>query len=366
MIERAEVLVLSHRLSRTRLFSTGSNVTRDSVVVRIQDAEGRVGWGETYLVPGAVDACRSMARDLTGRDPDEAAAELVARGKLHRWALGAVTMALDDVRAQARAVPVSALYGTRLRERVRPYASSRGYVEGSEPADAWSEEAAAVSDEGFRAMKLRIGRYDLAGEITAIRRVVAGSPPMTWMADGNGAYSLDESRRLGAALEGLGFRWLEEPLPTSDYAAYAPLARELTIPLAGGEILESAGAASPLLAGGSFDLIQPDVSICGGIAGLLEIARAASAAGRIAIPHACSGAIAMAATLQILAVLAVPEGAAPWAEPLLEFDVGENAIRTELLTVPLGPVDGWMAIPDGPGLGVEVDEAAVRRLAVAA
>jgi D-galactarolactone cycloisomerase len=366
MIERAEVLVLSHRLSRIRLFSTGSNVTRDSVVVRIQDAEGRVGWGETYLVSGAVDACRSMATDLPGRDPDEAAVDLTGRPGLHRWALGAVSMALDDLRARVRGVPVSALYGDRLRERVRPYASSRGYVEGSEPADAWPEEAAAMSQAGFRAMKLRIGRYDLAGEIAAIERVVTDSPPMTWMADGNGAYTLDESRRLGAALEGLGFRWLEEPLPTSDYPAYAPLARELTIPLAGGEILESADAATPLLAGGSFDLIQPDVSICGGIGGVLEIARAAGAAGRIAIPHACSGVIAMAATLQILAVLPVPDGAPPWAEPLLEFDVGENPIRTDLSTVPFGPVDGWMAIPEGPGLGTEIDEAAVRRLTVAA
>lgn len=366
MIERAEVLVLTHRLSRIRLFSTGSNVTRDSVVVRIADVEGHIGWGETYLVPGAVEACRSMTADLQGRDPDEAVAALSDQPGLHRWALGAVTMALDDLRARARGVSVAALYGERLRDRVRPYASSRGYVEGQGSLEAWSEEAAAMTAAGFTAMKLRIGRFDLAGEIAAIERVVAGSPPMTWMADGNGAYTRDESDGLGAALGALGFRWLEEPLPTSDYGAYAPLAEALTIPLAGGEIIESAGAAAPFLEAGSFDLIQPDVSICGGIGGVLEIARVATAAGRVTIPHACSGAIAMAATLQILAVLPVSSGAPPWAEPLLEFDVGENAIRTELLTVPLAPDAGWMTIPDGPGLGVEVDEAAVRRLTVAA
>jgi D-galactarolactone cycloisomerase len=366
MIERAKVLVLSHRLSRTRLFSTGSNVTRDSVVVRLQDEAGLVGWGETYLVPGAVDACRQMAGEIGGRDPDVAAADLTARFGLHRWALGAVSMALDDLRARARAVPVSALYGPRLREQVRPYASSRGYVEGSSPAEAWSEEAAAMHDAGFRAMKLRTGRYDLGGEIAAIEAVVAGTAPMTWMADGNGAYSFDESRRLGDALNGLGFRWLEEPLPTSDYRAYAPLASDLAIPLAGGEILETADAAREYLAVGSFDVIQPDVSICGGVVGALEIARAATKAGRVTVPHACSGAIAMAATLQILAVLEVPDGAPTWAEPLLEFDVGENPIRTDLSTLPLGPVDGWMAIPDGPGLGIEIDEAELRRLTVAA
>jgi D-galactarolactone cycloisomerase len=366
MIERAEVLVLSHRLSRIRLFSTGSNLTRDSVVVRLQDAAGHVGWGETYLVPGAVEGCREMSGELLGRDAEAAAAELTSRPGLHRWALGAVSMALDDLRARARGIPVSALYGPRLRERVRPYASSRGYVEDSTPLEAWAEEAAAMRAAGFRAMKLRIGRYDLDGEIAAIEQVVAGAPPMTWMADGNGAYTFDESRRLGETLEGLGFRWLEEPLPTSDYAAYAPLATELLIPLAGGEILESADAAAPYLAGGSFDLVQPDVSICGGIGGVLEMARAATKAGRWSVPHACSGAIATAATLHVLAVLDVPSDAPAWAEPLLEFDVGENPIRTDLATVPLGPVDGWMAIPDGPGLGIEVDETAVRRLTVAA
>lgn len=365
MIERAEVLVLSHRLSRIRLFSTGSNLTRDSVVVRLQNAEGHVGWGETYLVPEAVEACRAMAGEVLGRDPEAASRDLTSRPGLHRWALGAVCMALDDLRARARGIPVSALYGPRLRERVRPYASSRGYVDGSTPAEAWSDEADAMYAAGFRAMKLRIGRYDLETEIAAIEQVVTGAPSMTWMADGNGAYSFDESRRLGETLDGLGFRWLEEPLPTSDYAAYAPLARDLAIPLAGGEIIESADAAAPYLSGGSFDLVQPDVSICGGIGGVLEIARAATEAGRWAVPHACSGAIATAATLQVLAVL--DAGNAPvWAEPLLEFDVGENPIRTDLATTPLEPVDGWMAIPDGPGLGIEIDESAVRRLTVAA
>jgi D-galactarolactone cycloisomerase len=277
-----------------------------------------------------------------------------------------VRTALDDLRARARGVPVSALYGERLRDRVRPYASSRGYVDGQGTAEAWGEEAAAMTAAGFTAMKLRIGRYPLAEEVPAIERVAADSPAMTWMADGNGAYTREESDRLGEALGALGFRWLEEPLPTDDYAAYAPLAEALAIPLAGGEILESAEAARPFLDGGSFDLIQPDVSICGGIGGVLDIALAAAAAGRVTIPHACSGAIAMAATLQILAVLPVAPGAPPWAEPLLEFDVGENPIRTDLLAVPLAPDAGWMAIPDGPGLGVEVDETAVRRLSVAA
>lgn len=365
MILEAEVLVLSHRLSRTRLFGTGSNSTRDSVVLRLGDDDGHVGWGETYLVPGAVGAARLMSDGLVGREPDAAATDLATRPALHRWALGAVAMALDDLRARRRGIPVSALYGDRQRGRVRTYASSRGYVDGLSPDAAWGEEAKAAWEAGFRAMKLRIGRYAVADEIAAMERLITNAPAMIWMADGNGAYGYDDSLRLGHALNALGFRWLEEPLPTNDYAAYATLARELAIPLAGGETLETADAAEPFLRAGSFDLVQPDVSICGGIRGVLDIARSAASVGRFAIPHACSGAIALAATLQVLAVLPVPADAPQWAEPILEHDVGENPIRTDLLMRPLEPDDGWMTIPDGPGLGVEVDEAMVRRLAVA-
>jgi D-galactarolactone cycloisomerase len=365
VIAGGEVLVLTHRLTRTRLFGTGQNLTRDAVVVRLEDRDGVVGWGETYLVSGAADAARTMIGSVTGRDPDAAAAELAASPDAHRWALGAVSTALDDLRARRRGIPVSALYGDRRRDRVPAYASSRGYVEGLTPEAAWTEEAAAVHDRGFRAMKLRIGRYDLGAEIEAIERLVASAPPMTWMADGNGAYDAEQSRRLGSALDGLGFRWLEEPLPTSDYAAYAPLADALAIPLAGGETLETTTAAEPLLRGGSFDLVQPDIAICGGIGPTLEIARLATAAGRWAVPHACHGAIALAATLQALAVLPEAPGQPAFAAPILEHDVGENPILTDLLVEPLAVVDGSMAIPDGPGLGIEVDEARLRRLVAA-
>ena len=159
MIERAEVLVLTHPLSRTRLFSTGSNVTRDSIVVRIEDADGRVGWGETYLVPGAVEASRTMIEPLPGRDSRRRHRRPPCQAGFA--SLGARRGDDGAGRPQGRThgVPVSELYGVRLRDRVRPYASSRGYVEGLDAFDAWSEEAAMTAADGFHAMKLRIGRY---------------------------------------------------------------------------------------------------------------------------------------------------------------------------------------------------------------
>jgi D-galactarolactone cycloisomerase len=362
-IGRAEVLVLSHRLSRTRYFSTGSNTTRDAVVVRLEDTDGRVGWGETYLVPGALEAARELVRGLVGVDAEAAATRLAETGAAHRWALSAVAIALDDLRARQRRIPVAALYGEPHRTRVEAYASSAGYVEGEDPAVTWSREAAAVRASGFRSFKLRIGRTPLERELPAIRSAVAGVPGLTWMADGNGAYEDAGARRLGVELGDLGFAWLEEPLPTADYAAYAPLRHDLTLPIAGGETIERPEVASAHLARGCFDIVQPDVSICGGIEPVLRIAAAAAERGVACVPHSCNGAIGLAATLQVLALLPAraPTHA---ADPMLEHDVGENPIRTDLLCDPIG-VDGTgtIRIPTGPGLGIEVDEAAVRRLA---
>ena len=263
----------------------------------------------------------------------------------------------------SRGVPVSDLYGARLRDQVRAYASSRGYLGGLSPEAAWTDEAATTWDDGFRAMKLRIGRYPVDEEIDGDR---AGrrrpAPPMTWMADGNGAYDLDESRRLGAALEALGFRWLEEPLPTDDYRPMRrwpascrsrwPAARSSSRPRTPSRTCGPARSTSS----------SPTSRSAAGSAASSRSRPRPRDAGRFAVPHACSGAIALAATLHILAVLPVPPDAPTWAEPILEHDVGENPIRTDILTEPLTLDDGWMTIPDGPGLGIEVDEVALRRL----
>lgn len=360
MIRHAEVLVLQHRLTTTRLYGTGSNDTRDSIFVRVDDGEGNVGWGETFPVAGAVEAAQELAAGLVGCDEDTAAADLAMRQGLHRWALGAVATAVDDLRARRRGVPLGELYRPRLRDRVEAYASSRGYA-GPTPAAGWHEEARLSHDAGFRALKFRIGRYPVRDELDAIREVIHDGPPFEWMADGNGAYGFDDALRVGRAFEELGLRWLEEPLPTNDYPAYAPLAAALGIPLSGGEIIETPSLAEGPLAVGSFDLIQPDVSICGGVAPLLAIADQAAAAGVAAIPHACNGGVLLAATLQVLAVLPASLEAR-WAQPILEYDVGENPIRTEVLTEPVPVVDGWVTIPARPGIGIDVDEAAVRRL----
>ena len=309
-----------------------------------------------------------MTAWLVGQDADAAAQALATLGGANRWVLSAVAIAVDDLRARRRGVPLAALYGERVRDRVRAYASSTGYVDGVPHAEAWASEARSAAVAGFWGIKLRIGRDDPELELRAVAMSRDAVPALAWMADVNAAWSAETTRRLVPALDGLGLAWLEEPLPTTDYPAYRPFRELLATPVAGGEIVESPGAAAAALAAGAFDLIQPDVSICGGVAPALRIAAAATAQGIGCVPHACNGAINLAATLQLLAILPrLPDSAAGpelGGEPALEHDFGENPLRSDLLAEPLRPTDGWVAIPAGPGLGVDVDEDVVARYRV--
>jgi D-galactarolactone cycloisomerase len=365
-IARVEAFLLDFPLARRRLFSTGGNDSRGAALVRIEAADGTAGWGETYPTAAGVAKLAAAGGLLVGREADPAAENwslLWAASGGDGFTTGALAMALDDLRARQRGVPVFALYGGARRTRVRTYASSEGYLEGVAVTDAWLAEADRAVEAGFTGFKLRIGREAVAVELAAAAAVRRAHPTLELMADGNGAYSFRQSLRVGAALHDLGFAWLEEPLPTAGYADYPRLRDALPIALAGGESVQGRLEASAALDRGCFDIVQPDVSICGGIGEALGIAGLARLAAVAVHPHACNGALGIAATLQVLAALPDPTRL-PADGPLLEHDFGPNPARTDLLTTPLAMHDGWFDIPATPGLGVDVDEAWVRHHAV--
>jgi D-galactarolactone cycloisomerase len=196
-------------------------------------------------------------------------------------------------------------------------------------------------------------------ELDAMTRLRDAFPSLELMADGNAAYTTRQALSVGRHLHDLGFRWFEEPIPTTDYAGYELLRDALPLGLAGGESIQSRGQAREAIDRRAFDIIQPDVSICGGIGEALFIAAVARLAAIETHPHACNGALSLAATLHLLAALPDPNRL-PADAPLLEHDFGPNLARTDLLTTPLEFRDGWFTVPTGPGLGVDVDEAFVR------
>lgn len=370
-ITRVETYTPRHRLARATGPSIHLYAERDALLVKISTDEGLTGWGETALVGGfralIEEVCTPI---LIGQDPchHRRLWRMLWDATLgNGYVVGALDMALHDLWGKATGRSIGDLYGGRMRDRVPVYASALSYIEGVDPAEHWLPEAENLVDRGFSAIKMRIGRFPPAYEIPLIARLRDTLPDnVRLMADGNAAYTLPAAMRVGRALERIGLDWFEEPSPQlaptqAEYAGYETLVAGLDIPIAGGEVLQTRGSFLALLRAGKVDIVQPDVAICGGIAECLFVADMARLMGIPCVPHCWGGALSIIATLHVLSLMPAPTGG-PMAEvPMLEYDTTENPLRTRLLTTLIEPVDGFLAVPTGPGLGVTVDEAALAR-----
>ncbi len=182
---------------------------------------------------------------------------------------------------------------------------------------------------------------------------------MTILIDAGLGYGADAQKAIGVArgLEELGVFWLEEPFEPDEYEAYAELADTVDIRVAAGEQDTTLWGFRELIERGHVDLVQPDVTRCGGITELLRIAEFAHERGIETVPHAWKSGIIKAASLHVNAVL--PEAL------FQEYCVAETPINT-LLTRERLPIDseGFVAVPTGPGLGVELDPDVLERYRV--
>jgi D-galactarolactone cycloisomerase len=362
---------LQHHLQRP--FGVSVSVpldkTRTALLVKIETDAGLVGWGETAPLAGARGAIDAeLGPRLIGQNPVEYRRlwrMLWGPNFGHPLAVGALDMALNDLRGKALGLPVAELFGGRLRDRVPPYASAMNYVEGREPEEQFPAEAAELVRQGYRALKMRIGRYPVPREAkvaAAVREAVG--PDVLLMADGNAAYTLATALQMGDELNRLGFECFEEPLPQSPkYAGYEELREKLPLSLAAGEGVDSRASARDLIDRRAMDIIQPDVSLCGGIGEALFIAELAALSGIRCIPHCWGSAILIAATVHLIALLPDPHWGLPTDTPMLELDQSENPWRTEIVKEPLPFEDGFVAVPTRPGLGIDVNEDVVRKYA---
>ena len=281
-------------------------------------------------------------------------------------AVGALDMALNDLRGKALNMSVAELFGGRLRDRVPVYASAMNYLAGLEPEDHFPQEAAALVKQGYKSLKMRIGRYSVAREakVAAAIRAAVG-PNIRLIADGNAAYTMATAVQMGHELHKLGFETFEEPLPQSPkYTGYEELRRKLPLSLAAGEAVDSRASAKELIDRRAMDIIQPDISLCGGIGEALFIAEMAALSGIRCIPHCWGGDIIIAATVQLLSLLPDPHWGFTTATPMLELDQSENPWRNGLARQPIQVRGGYVNVPTKPGLGIEVDEDVVKKYAV--
>ena len=369
-IDRVEVFVLRHKLDPRTGPSIAYSTYHSHTLVKFTDSDGRAGWGETYMVPGLPEMLREVGESLVGRSAGDLKALVrdIRWSLEHPYAVSALVIGLEDLRARQLGVSIAESYGGGgFRTKVRAYAASGGYIEGRDPADTWPDEVARVRALGFTALKLRLGREAIGHEGPLLEKMRADLPrEFALMADGNAGYTFAGAVEMGRVLEHLGFLWWEEPIRQRDtYAGFERLAAILDIALAGGEVLPNRGEAVEFLARRAVDIVQPEPVICGGIGETIWIAELADLHAIAAMPHTSNSGIGIAAALQVLAAQPPTTrsiGASP--EPLLEFGVDDNPYRSGILATPLEFKDGWVTIPSGPGLGVEIDEDYVRTHAV--
>ncbi len=346
-------------------------------LVKVETDVGIVGWGEGCSGASAA-VVAELAPLLLGQDPMQRNF-LWQRmyGALHNRndgvgyggsAISAVDIALWDLAGKASGLPVHELLGGRIRDRVAVYATGLYYTDGEFP-DRLLDEARGYVEAGYRGMKTKVGglpMHEDVARVAALREAIG--PDVYLMVDANQSYSAASAIRLGQRLADLDIFWFEEPVATLDTDSCLQVKNKLPMAIAGGEALRTRYEYREPLQKGCFDIIQPDVGNVGGIGEMRNVALMANALGVQVNPHVWGSSIMIAATLHVAATLPpCPPARNPLPyiqEPVMEFDRTPSAIRDELCDVVFDQVDSYVDVPKKPGLGVEVCESALERLAV--
>jgi D-galactarolactone cycloisomerase len=374
-ISNVRTHILEAKLSQPFAYSRAWYDRRTAMLVEIETDDGLTGWGECYG-PAVMTAAvvRGVTPWLIGEDPlrtDHLWREIYARLRDHGQkgivieGLSGIDIALWDIKGKHFGAPVHRLLGGPVRDEVQAYATGLYRRKSGDPLRYLAEEAAGYTAEGFEAVKLKVG-FGVA-EDTAVTRAVreAIGPGVALMVDANHAYDATEAIRLGRLIEPYDIGWFEEPVPPEDLAGYQAVKAALSIPIAGGECEYTRFGFRDQLATHAVDIVQPDTCAAGGLSECKKIADMAEAFGVRYNPHVWGTGIALAASLQLLAVLPPHTPTSLKAsEPILEFDRTEHPIRQAILTKPIEHRGGRVRIPDGPGLGIEIDRDALRHFAV--
>jgi D-galactarolactone cycloisomerase len=358
-------------------FSQGWVKRRGACIVEVRTDEGLTGWGEALcqgLQPPQIAAAAiesALAPLLAGADPLQIE-PLWQRMYMHTRdygmkgalmaAISGVDIALWDLAGKILGQPVWRLLGGAHRERVQIYATGFYRVIGQGEAPRLAEEARQRAAEGFRFLKIKLG-FGVADDLEVMRavaRAVEGRG-LRMMIDTNHAYGVADAVRLGRALAPLDLRWYEEPVAAEDLAGYRELRAKLDVPVAGGENEFAAWGFRSLFDARAVDIAQPDVCAAGGFTACRHIAALALAHGVQVNPHVWGSSVGQVASLHLACALPLAHPSLFADEPIFEYDCSSHPFRESLIDRPLRHREGWLARPERPGLGIEVDRKALER-----
>lgn len=338
--------------------------------VRVEATGGLVGWGEASLegyaesVDGAFEALRDR---FVGADPRniEDIWQIAFRGGFYRGgpvlmsALSGLDQALWDLNGKLHNIPAWRMMAGKVRDKVRAYA----WIGGDRPHEI-GEAAAARRAQGFSAVKMNAtAELDRLAPPQVLEEVVervraAQAAGVDVGVDFHGRVHKAMAKQLAKLLEPLGLLFIEEPLLSENLEGLANIAQLISTPIALGERLYSRWDFKQVLASGNVDIIQPDLSHAGGISECRRIAAMAEAYDVAVAPHCPLGPIALASCLQLAAC--TPNLVLQEMSLGIHYNVGADLLTYITDKAVLTPVDGFLLIPEGPGLGIEIDEVAVR------
>lgn len=348
--------------------------TQDTLVVRIHTDEGITGIGEVDSSPLVAKAiieapvshaiARGLKHCVLGEDPFDIArlwdkmyqgSIFYGRGGAAQQAISGIDIALWDILGKALGQPVYRLLGGGFHTRLRAYAS---ILFGDTP-EATHDLARTLIDQGFTAVKFGWGPFGQseAGDLALARAARRGlGEHADLMLDAGLCYDSNTAIQRSHQLAEYRPFWLEEPLHPDDLEGYTRLSERSPVRIAAGEQEATIEGFERLLDTG-LAVVQPDVARVGGITQAVAIGRLAARRRRLCVNHSYKTGISIAASLHFLAAL--PNSA------LLEYCVEQSALRQSLTRQNFPVVDGFVAVPQEPGLGIELNEEVVARYRVA-
>ncbi|HYM69270.1 MAG TPA: mandelate racemase/muconate lactonizing enzyme family protein [bacterium] len=358
------------RIADVKIYVMGSS-WRNFVLARLRTDDGLEGIGEARPVnrEDAVAAYLETAvhRYVIGSDPFNIE-DLLLRvtrndyevpAAVEMTALAIVEMACWDLIGKAVGQPVYRLLGGACRDKIKAYAN--GWYQVARTPEEFAAAARRVVARGYRAMKFdpfgagsgeleRPEHLRSVALVEAVRDAVG--PEIELFVEMHGRFTASQATALARDLERFAPGWIEEPVPPDQPGALARVAAHTTIPIATGERLHTRAAFRDLLAQNVTDVLQPDLTHCGGLLETKKIAAMAEAYGRVVAPHNVSGPVGTAAVLHLAACipnLKIQEYFNDFTDPF----VNETASGLPQVT------DGYFCLPTGPGLGVTLNEGVV-------
>jgi D-galactarolactone cycloisomerase len=370
-ISGINVYILSSLLDMPFSFSQGKVTQRSSVIVKITLDNGIIGWGESLchgqqppeIAAAIIEYCYKPR--LLGENPFKVdvlwewlynLTRPFGQGGAVVNALSSVDIALYDCLGKYLGQPVYNLLGGAYRNKVETYATGFYWKDGDVFPDCWIREAQGYISKGFKGVKLKTG-FGVDRDIEYIQAVKETLPDtVKLLTDFNCAYTQGDARRLLKHTEESEVFLYEELLPPEDIEGYCAIRNLTPSYIAAGENILSKYEFKRWLSRGALDIYQPDLCSSGGFTECRKILTLAQSYHARLMPHVWGSGIGLAASLQFLAAVSFPTMATYGADPLLEFDQSEHPFRTELIFNGISmDKDGFVAIPDKPGIGVEIN-----------